>query len=176
MVAQERKSDVSTTRTLNKSAEAPVSAPSAALATTEGSEYATSEQPLKIVRVDSTSLERRTVFEVAPNETVTLVERVASSAGEVGRVTVTGAASAAAGASVPVSADSRRVMSTPAARANITAAPSQATPGFANTEQTIEWKDPATGRVLRLTGRFPPERLQEIRKRIERQRAAQKKP
>ncbi|HEY0529260.1 MAG TPA: zf-HC2 domain-containing protein [Gemmatimonadaceae bacterium] len=176
MVAQAQRSDVSKARTFDKSAEAPVSAPSADLATSEGSGYSTSEELLKIVRVDSTSLERRTVFEVAPNETVTLVERAVSPVGEAGKVTVTGTTTAAAGLSAPVGGDSRRVMSTPAAKANIAAAPSQVTSGFVNTEQTIEWKDPTTGRVLRLTGRFPAERLQEIRKRIERQRAGQKKP
>jgi hypothetical protein len=36
----------------------------------------------------------------------------------------------------------------------------------------ITWKDPATGATLTLSGRMSPVRLQEIRIRIERERAA----
>jgi hypothetical protein len=37
---------------------------------------------------------------------------------------------------------------------------------------TITWKDSATGNILKLSGHMPVERLQEIRRRIERERAA----
>jgi hypothetical protein len=176
MIAQAQKSDVPAARTMNKSAELPAARPPASVPMSEAAQDARAEPPLKIVRVDSTSVERRTVFEVAANETVTLVERVVGPAGELGKVPATGTTTGAAALSAPVTPDSRRVMSAPVARSTVAGAPSQVTTGFANAEQAIEWKDAATGTVLRLTGRFPPERLQEIRKRIERQRAAQKKP
>jgi hypothetical protein len=37
---------------------------------------------------------------------------------------------------------------------------------------TITWLDPATGNMLRLSGRMSAARLQEIKLRIERERAA----
>ena len=169
-----QKSSVAMSRRLDKAAESPATVGSAA--TREAAQdYASTEQPLKVVRVDSTAVERRTVYEIAPNETVTLVEaRAVNPTTALSSVVATGAATAAAGASAPAASDSRRVLAPSAPRANVAPAPIQAT-GFASSEQTIEWKDAATGRVLRLTGRFPPERLQEIRRRIERQRAVEKK-
>jgi hypothetical protein len=41
-----------------------------------------------------------------------------------------------------------------------------------NGVNTITWKDSATGNILKLSGHMPVERLQEIRRRIERERAA----
>jgi hypothetical protein len=46
---------------------------------------------------------------------------------------------------------------------------------MANAVHTITWTDSATGSTLTLTGRMPEARLQEIRIRIERERAAAKK-
>jgi len=48
-----------------------------------------------------------------------------------------------------------------------------------NAPHTITWTDPATGHTLALTGRMPEARLQQIKIRIERERAAaaaKKKP
>jgi hypothetical protein len=45
-------------------------------------------------------------------------------------------------------------------------------PGVALTPRSITWIDPATGNRLTLTGRMPELQLQEIRVRIERERAA----
>jgi hypothetical protein len=42
----------------------------------------------------------------------------------------------------------------------------------ANGVTTLSWLDPVTGKMLRLSGRMPAARLQEIRLRIERERAA----
>jgi hypothetical protein len=75
--------------------------------------------------------------------------------------------------------DSQRaapVLSAPAASAP---APT-AQEGRANTLRSISWTDPATKTILTLTGRMPETRLQEIKIRIERERAmaaaAKKKP
>jgi hypothetical protein len=49
----------------------------------------------------------------------------------------------------------------------------------ANGVTTIIWPDATTGNMLRLSGRMPVDRLQEIKLRIERERAsaaAKKKP
>ena len=174
-IAQVQKASAPTARPLTKSAEAPATLGAVAMRETAQDE-ASNEQPLKIVRVDSTSAEKRTVYEIAPSETVTLVESRVADRTELGNVVVTGAATGAAGASVPSASDSRRAMSPNTVRSNAAAPHAQATAAFAAAERTIEWKDRSTGHVLRLTGRYPPERLEEIKKRIERQRAAQKKP
>jgi hypothetical protein len=47
--------------------------------------------------------------------------------------------------------------------------------GIANAVHTITWTDSATGSTLTLTGRMPEARLQEIRIRIERERATARK-
>ena len=133
-------------------------------------------QPLRVIRVDSTRSEKRTVYMVSPNEVVTLVE-VDTTAAIPGLTGVTATAMSAQGAAKTM--DARRVAAA-SPRANV-ATPAAPPPpaaqvgAFAMQEQTIEWKDPATGRVLRLTGRLPAERLQEIRKRIEREREAKKR-
>jgi hypothetical protein len=140
-------------------------------------DYASAQPALKVVRVDTTLIERRTVYEVAPNETVTLVEpRTADAAPALTNGGVAGGMKSSVGAAAPSALDARRVMSRSAAPSSAADAPVQAAGGFANTEHTIEWRDASTGRMFRLSGRFPPGRLQEIRTRIERQRQTQKKP
>ena len=157
------------------SSAAPVAAPAQGKA--EGMlADAPATQPLRVIRVDSTRSEKRTVYMVSPNEVVTLVE-VDTTAAIPGLTGVTATAMSAQGAAKTM--DARRVAAA-SPRANV-ATPAAPPPpaaqvgAFAMQEQTIEWKDPATGRVLRLTGRLPAERLQEIRKRIEREREAKKR-
>ena len=135
-----------------------------------------------------------TLYEVAPGDTVTLTEAIPLDLSE---VIVTGATTAAVAtratgkaaaapsrtrvdAAVTTStADAQRAagVSSPAPVASAPAPTSQM--GMVNSLRTITWADPATGHTLALTGRMPEARLQQIKIRIERERAAaaaKKKP
>ncbi len=155
---------------------------------------ANESEPLKVVGTPRRIGARVTLYEVAPGDTVTLTEAMpVSLTGEL--VTSTGAAPMAAqvagksavsqlraradAAPTTTATDSQRaapVLSAPAASAP---APT-AQEGRANTLRSISWTDPATKTILTLTGRMPETRLQEIKIRIERERAmaaaAKKKP
>jgi hypothetical protein len=52
------------------------------------------------------------------------------------------------------------------------AARSQAGTAFTAATNTITWTEPKTGKTLTLSGNVSVERLQEIRKRIEKERAS----
>jgi len=134
-----------------------------------------------------------TLYEVAPGDTVTLTEVTHLDLSE---VVVTGAATALAArqatgkpaaaaskaradAAIASVADSQRAAPAPSL-APVASAPAP-TPqlGMVNAPHTITWTDPATGHTLALTGRMPEARLQLIKIRIERERAAaatKKKP
>lgn len=96
---------------------------------------------LRIVSTSRVPGGNRIVYEVVPSQTVTLLELDTTKLSE---VVVSGAAAILA---APVS---------PPARLE---------------ENTIRWKEAATGKELVLSGRFPIEELQRIRLRIERERA-----
>jgi putative zinc finger protein len=142
-------------------------------------------EPLRVVGTPRRIGAKITLYEVAPGDTVTLTESVPLS---LQQVVVTGGAvapmarratekSAAAlprtraDAATTVAPDSQRaagaVLSAP-----IVSAPAPSQQEVANAIHTIMWTDPATGNTLSLTGRMPEARLQEIRIRIERERAA----
>jgi hypothetical protein len=146
----------------------------------------TSEQtPLKVVGAPITPGAKVTLYEVAPGDTVTLTELVrfqldyvvTTGVGEL-RAARQSAGKSAAPAPTPridtavVSApDSKRVAGVGGVRAQ--SAPVSAPPvQVVNGVTTITWKDSATGNILKLSGHMPVERLQEIRRRIERERAA----
>jgi putative zinc finger protein len=137
-----------------------------------------------------------TLYEVAPGDTVTFTEPVSlqlnavvvtgvgteervarQSAGKAAAAPVKRSAADAAAASAPESA---RAAPTVGATAPAPSAPVPATlVEVANGVTTISWPDPTTGSVLTLSGRMPEARLQQIRIRIERERAtaaAKKKP
>ena len=129
-----------------------------------------------------------TLYEVAPGDTVTLSELMSI---QLESVVTTGVATAepttrrsvakSAGAAptsradaAAVSApDSQHITKNPTAPA---VPPSVATPasqvGFVNEVTTINWTDAITGNVLTLSGRMPVAQLQQIRFRIQRERAA----
>ena len=125
-----------------------------------------------------------TLYEVAPGDTVTLTESVSVQL----QAVVTGAAAAAVSpqagrtlaaqsparinASTPAVADTQRAPSVPSS-AGAVSAPAPA-PAFetATTVNMISWNDPATGATLTLSGRMSKARLQEIKIRVERERAA----
>jgi hypothetical protein len=114
-----------------------------------------------------------TLYEVAPGDTVTFSETLNV---QMNSVVTTGVSSA--------EPQARRTMEKSAARPTAQAA--SASPRVpplqvevANGVTTISWPDATTGNMLRLSGHMPVERLQEIKLRIERERAsaaAKKKP
>jgi len=135
-----------------------------------------------------------TLYEVAPGDTVTFTEPVSlqldavvvtglgtermapQSAGKAAAPPVKRAAAAAA-ASAP---DSQRPAQALEALAPAPSAPVPAARvEVENGVTTISWPDPTTGNVLTLSGHMPEARLQQIKIRIERERAAaaaKKKP
>ena len=124
---------------------------------------AITQEPLKVVATPRRLGATVTVYEVAPGDTVTLMESVPMQLSE---VVVTGA-----GAQGSARAAEKASPSAPRTLATVQAPQAPA----ANGEHTITWIDSTTGRTLTLSGRMPEARLQEIRIRIERERAAAKK-
>lgn len=133
---------------------------------------AASEQPrpLKVVGTPRTIGAKVTLYEVAPGDTVTLTEPEAFRLQSV--VTgVAGQSRQAAGkaaAAAPMRRADAAAVSAPVASAGAQASRVES----ANGVTTISWPDPVTGNMLRLSGRMPAARLQEIKLRIERERAA----
>jgi Putative zinc-finger len=150
--------------------------------------------PLKIIGTPRQLGAKITLYEVAPGDTVTLTEATPLALSE---VVVTGAATAPmarqpAGksatapskarvdaAAITSMADSQQAAGVPSS-APVASAPAPTSQlGMVNALHTITWTDPATGNTLTLTGRMPEVRLQQIKMRIERERAAataKKKP
>ncbi len=124
--------------------------------------------PLKVLRVERTIGGRRTIYEVAPTQTVTLTEPeplLLSGVVTTGVATVQERQSRASGAR---SAEPMRAEAAAAPQPQVGAA-------FIASMNTITWTEAATGKTLTLSGNLPVERLQEIRRRIERERAASSK-
>ena len=127
---------------------------------------------LRIVSTSRVLGGNRTVYEVAPTQTVTLLELDTTKLSE---IVVTGAAtrresvqqSTAKTARPAEKSVAQSAVSPPAAA--ILAAP--VSPSARLEENTIRWKEVATGKELVLSGRFPIEELQRIRLRLERERA-----
>jgi hypothetical protein len=153
-------------------------------------------KPLKVVGTSRRIGAKVTLYEVAPGDTVTLTEATQVSLSE---VVVTGAAVAPpipqatgksarstegqakervdAAAIAKMSDSSRPATAPPLAAPTGARGLSAQQPGTANTVHAITWIDSAARNTLTLTGRMPEARLQEIRIRIEgeRARAAAKK-
>ena len=150
--------------------------------------------PLKVVGKPQRIGAKVTLYEVAPGDTVTLTEAMQISLNEVvttsaaaapmaaqatGKATVSQSKARADAAAITAATDSQgtaRLLSAPA----VPAPAPTSQEGRANTLRVISWTDPATRNTLTLTGRMPEARLQEIKIRIERERAvaaaAKKKP
>jgi anti-sigma factor RsiW len=143
-------------------------------------------EPLKVVGTPRRIGARVTLYEVAPGDTVTLMESLSLS---LQSVVETGAAaermaqratekSAAvaptARADTAITGAPETKRATGAAGA-LGRAPSVPAPVMAveavNGVTTITWADATTGNVLKLSGRMPEARLQQIKIRIERERA-----
>ena len=152
------------------------------------------EAPLRVVKVERTLGSRRTTYEIAPMQTVTLTEpepvqtsAIGMAAGSaVRRQATTGSGAravqpmAAEAASAPppppappmdarAGADSTSTKKQESPTAKPLAVPGSAR--FAAPSNTISWVDAQTGKTLTLSGNVSEARLQEIRKRIERERA-----
>lgn len=152
--------------------------------------------PLKVLRVETAMGTRRTTYEVAPGQTVMLMEpelvqRSAirlrgATAGQRQAATGSGAravqpmAAEAASAPPPPAPmmDSRVAADSTSGRNDMSSAAkasARASAAFVARPSTISWIDPQTGKTLTLSGEVPVERLQEIKKRIEKERAAANK-
>ena len=127
---------------------------------------------LKVVGMPKTTGAKVTLYEVAPGDTVTFTEPVAvqlqSVVAGVADQSLQRQAAGKAAAAAPMRRADAAAVSAPAASAGAQASLVES----ANGVTTITWLDPVTGNVLRLSGRMPAARLQEIRLRIERERAA----
>ena len=143
--------------------------------------------PLKVVGHPRKIGVNVTLYEVTPGDTVTLTEPVSV---QLESVVTTGLSSA--GARAPQSAGKAAATPTKRADAAVASAPDSQRPTaavgalvtapsapvpatqaeVANGVTTISWVDATTGNVLKLAGRMPEARLQQIRIRIERERAA----
>jgi plastocyanin len=131
-----------------------------------------------------------TLYEVAPGDTVTFTEpmplalhsvvvtgavagaRMAPQATEKNMAPPARARADVATTAVPESRRTGEAAAATAAAPAVSAAAPTARTGAAITLHTIRWIDSATGNTLTLSGRMPESRLQEIRIRIERERAA----
>jgi hypothetical protein len=124
---------------------------------------------------------RQTLYEVMPGDTVLLAEELRL---QLQQVVVTGASEVRAQSSAApareraaakvsaAAADTPRTTAAPAPAAPV-AAPSF--PSFtegANGINTLTWKDSPAGNMMKLTGRHTRAELEEIKRRIERLRAA----
>ena len=134
------------------------------------SDSVTPVTPLKIVGTRRQIGARVTLYEVAPNDTVTLTEFMSV---QLEAVVTTGMAtlpqegraakSSAAAAPQQQRADAAVAIPAPAPVTGIETA---------NGVTTITWKDATSGSVLKLSGRIPATQLQLIKFRIEQERAA----
>jgi hypothetical protein len=129
---------------------------------------AATEQPraLKVVGTPRTIGAKVTLYEVAPGDTVTLTEPMPV---QLLQSVVTGVAEQSkAAAAAPMRRADAAAVSAPEPSVGARASRVES----ANAVTTISWPDPVTGKMLKLSGRMPAARLQEIRIRIERERAA----
>jgi hypothetical protein len=153
---------------------------------------AASEQlPLKEVGSRRTLGAKVTLYEVAPGDTVSFTEPASA---QLESVVATGSSAEERARQLTGKAAATPTKRADAARVNapdsqrpiaLAAAPAGAPSGIAPATQvangvtTISWVDAATDNTLKLSGRMPEIRLQQIRIRIERERAAaaaKKKP
>ena len=132
---------------------------------------------LRVVSVDSSGPERRTTYEVAPNQIVTLTENDAPVLRIRGAESAAGAAQIAskqpAAASSP-SMDSRRAAPSRPLSVPTPSAPPPP-PAFADQINTVIWTDSTTHKLLKLSGRMPVAQLEQLQRRIQLEREARKK-
>jgi Putative zinc-finger len=143
--------------------------------------------PLKVIGTPRKLGAKVTLYEVSPGDTVTLTEAIPLALNE---VVVTGAGTAStarqatgksatapskvrANAGVITSmADSQHAAGALSSAPVVSAPAPTSQVGMVNAFHTITWTDSTTGNTLALTGRMSEAQLQQIRIRIERERAA----
>ena len=143
--------------------------------------------PLKVIGTPRKLGAKVTLYEVSPGDTVTLTEAIPLALNE---VVVTGAGTAStvrqatgksaaapskvrANAGVITSmADSQHAAGALSSAPVVSAPAPTSQVGMVNALHTITWTDSTTGNTLALTGRMSEAQLQQIRIRIERERAA----
>ncbi|HMJ62351.1 MAG TPA: hypothetical protein VK493_11335 [Bryobacteraceae bacterium] len=130
----------------------------------------TAVAPLKIVGTRRQIGARITLYEVAPNDTVTLTELMSTQLSavvttEMPTVLQEGRAAKSSAAAPPQQQRADAVAANPRP-APVTAIET------ANGVTTITWTDATSGSVLKLSGRIPAAQLQVIKFRIEQDRAA----
>ena len=177
---------VATPRALVQSRVAGVVAMDAANQVSEQQRHAAEPEPLKVVGTPGRIGVNVTLYEIAPGDTVTLTESMTIRIrGATMRATAapialqaTGKSAAApsktradAAAITSTAAESQRAAGVSSSAPAVSAPASTSQVGMANTLHTITWTDSTTGNTLTLTGRMPEARLQEIKIRIERERA-----
>jgi hypothetical protein len=177
-VARERARDEGVDAVADRDAAAPPQVAGALLAAPQGAvssrvagvtmmgAVASEPLPLKVVGTPRVLGAKVTLYEVAPGDTVTFTEALNI---QLNAVVTTGISSAETQALRPT----EKSAATAATRAP---APSPAVPPLQvevlNGVTTISWPDVTTGNMLKLSGRMSVERLTEIKRRIERERAA----
>lgn len=157
------------------------------------SDSAVASTPIRVVGTPRVFGEKRTLYEVAPGDTVLLAEVLNF---QLSSVVVTGAATTRAAqsadtsanriklrgaSSIPVASDSQRNTATlqaPAVPAASTTAPAPAVETL-NGVTTLTWIDPTSKSTMKLSGRHTSAELMGIKRRIDQLRAAEaakKKP
>jgi hypothetical protein len=134
--------------------------------------------PLKVVKVERALGSRRTTYQPTASELVTLIEPEVDTTlagrivlrGSVGAVTSAQPERRAAGAVTQRNTESAKAPAPPPPPSPMM--DSKAGAAFMAATNTITWIESRTGKTLTLSGNVSVERLQEIRKRIERERAA----
>ncbi|HKC81633.1 MAG TPA: hypothetical protein VKB91_10585, partial [Gemmatimonadaceae bacterium] len=116
--------------------------------------------PLKVVGRPRQTGAKITLYEVTPTDTVTLTEFMNV---QLESAVVTG---------MPAATPTRERVEAQAAGKAVAAPPPQRVDAAANGVTTVTWTDAASGNVLKLSGRLPLAQLQQIKIRIEKERAA----
>lgn len=124
--------------------------------------------PLQVLAIERESGVKRTTYQVASGETVTLTETEPVALAGVAAGAVAQSARARAVAPMMMQSAAPSAPLSPPSLADSAARRDSASSAL----QTINWTEAATGKKLTLTGNVPVERLQEIKLRIERERAA----
>ena len=156
---------------------------SPSVAASAAMDAAAEPEQLKVVGTPRRIGAKVTLYEVTPGDTVTLTESVPTLVQ--GVVTSAGVAMqpqtarksvaqsrARTDMAVPAAADSQPAASAPLSAGAVSAPAPAPAFGMVSALNTLTWKDPVTGATLTLTGRLSTARLQEIKIRIEREKAA----
>jgi anti-sigma factor RsiW len=177
-VTRERARDEGVNAVIDRNAAAPPQVAGAVMAAPQGAvssdvagvtmvdAVASEQPPLKVVGTPRVLGAKVTLYEVAPGDTVTFTEALNI---QLNAVVTTGMSSAQPQARRSVQKSAAPAPTQPPSQSGA-APPLQVE--IANGVTSISWPDVATGNMLKLSGHMSVERLTEIKRRIERERAA----